>query len=464
MEILDLASGVLLVCLLVSLWALPALPWLRSPRAWSAAFVLLAGVSVILRKGWNAELALDWLAVVLLVSVGMNLAYELLIEQRWPLRAMIVAVVIITASGAYLRAYRLQDIVQSGEPLQPDVQYYQAQARYTMNPFAAGYKSPLWPAMNSPLVRTVHNQSVAIRLLSWTFGVLMLPAVAFALARLFDPLVGVIVAAVLATDTWLIDLCCQGLREECELFLWMFLLLRLFASPGGSVGHVLWTACIGGLLLLLRNIAIVPLVVVIVLAAIQQRWTWDRIMVGLGLLVLMVCPFYLNQYLVHGDPFFMEKRDARYHANLEFYDRQAPPGLSMPSEDELQDNLYNGRPLSPVAYLFRYHSFPRLLALQYQGTRDILSGRLFQQQATGWLRMVCIVGLMATVLLSKYRFAFLFALANCVGMRAHLQALGQLDQRLLLPVMVIWLAAGWWLLSRAVLLGGRTWLERSRGN
>ena len=95
---------------------------------------------------------------------------------------------------AYLRAYRLDEVIQAHRELQPDVEYYRQRALQTANPFAAGHKSPLWSALHAPILRVWPDQNVSMRLPSWWFGVAMIPLCGWVLGRLLHPVAGVIVA------------------------------------------------------------------------------------------------------------------------------------------------------------------------------------------------------------------------------------------------------------------------------
>ncbi len=362
-----------------------------------------------------------------------------------------------------MRAYQFQQVIEADDrQLQPDVRYYQQQALRTANPFAAGWKSPLWSAMHAPIVRHASDPDLAMRVLSWSFGILMLPAVAVGMARLFEPIVGVVVAAFLAVEPWSIDLCTQGLREEFGVCLWMAVLVLLFDLRAVASGPVTWRRVIsagfvGGVLLLLRNTAVVPLLVLMAWATVSQRWPVRRAAVALLLPIGMVLPFYVNQWRVFGDPAAMEKRDARFHANLEFAARP-PPGLSMPAPQEFEHDPFAGEPLSPAAYLLKLHTPKQFVGYQSRGITRIVTGEPFESLCSHWLRLICAFGLIATAVLPRMRFAIVFVLASAIGIPAHLSAINQLELRLLLPVLIIWLAAGWWWIATIIRTGGRRWL------
>lgn len=445
----DAGNVVLLACLVVVVCAL-GISAAVSRGGLIGAAVGTVMIAILARISLEPQGVTDVLAALLLIAAGLGLGYFLFARRRWPRHGLLVLLATVTAVGAYERTFRLDEVFAATERhLQPDVRYYQQQALRTANPFAAGEKSPLWPALNAPIVRASADPDRGMRWLSWACGILMLPAVGLALSVLLSGAVGVIVSGALAFEPWLIDLCTEGLREEAGVCLWMLVLWLALARPQLTMGRSVATGLAGGVLLLLRNISVLPLVALMILLLVQRRAALRHAPALLGLPFLLVLPFYVNQYRVHGDAFWMEKRDARYHANIEFSRESAPPGLTMPTHEEWRANLFAGEPLSPMAYLLKYHSFGDFLRGQWKGTTTIIRGRPFASIYTMWFRIMCMVGLIGAAAAARTRWMPLFVLACVAGIPAHLYALGHLEQRLLLPVLVIWLAAGTHLLVEA---------------
>lgn len=451
-------------------------------RSLMFTMISAAGVAAV-RVFVDADQALDVAAAGLLCAVVATVGGSMVVGRTWPRGAFVIALVTVAAVGAYLRAHELARTLDSTEPLQPDVRYYQQQALRTANPFAAGEKSPLWPALHAPLMRTLSDPVLAMRVLSWSFGILMVPVVAFGIGRLFEPAVGIVVAAGLAVNPFLIDLCTKGLREELGVCLWMGVLVLLFgrrkppavpilhtagaeiAEPGRSCRQagMCWprVAAAGtsaGVLLLLRNTDAPVLMVLVTYGLARMRIGWPRVAVGVALPVAIALPFYVNQWRAHGDPFYLEKRDARYHANLEFINGGGPAGLTLPDRATYDRDAYAGDPVSPAAYLFKFHTPSQVILNQWTGLKRVVLGDPFSSDTSIWMRLACAAGLLATLLSARTRFAALFVAGSVLGIRAHLIALGGFEERLLLPVLVVWLAAGWWLIATAVRVGLLQWL------
>jgi hypothetical protein len=451
----DLATLIILGCA-VAAWR-AVRPGGASPRQETAVAGLAAVGLLVVRVAGGSAVALDVVSMGMLVLTGLLAGYWLAVRREWPRGAMILALAVVTAAGTFWR----RDCVEScrGEPLQPDVRLFQQQALHTFNPYAAGLKSPLWSAMHAPLVRLWDDPDQAMRFWSWIFGVAMLPIAGLVIGRLFDPVVGVVVAGLLAADPYLVLLCCEGLREEMGLCLWMAVLLLLFDRPGRSWKRVLLAGLTGGVLIWLRNVEVVPLMALVAWAAASQRWNWRQAATSLLMPVLIVLPFYISQYRASGDAFAMEERDARGLVNLEFMGRPVPAGVNMPTESQAAADPFAGKLISPWKYLFGMHSLGDLARRQVWGSWHIIAGRSFEYGFSRWTALACVVGLVATALSGRHRFAIVFVLFSLLGMRAHMASLGHLDLRLLLPVMVLWLSAGIWLVAAVIRVGGRRWLD-----
>jgi hypothetical protein len=453
----DLATLIVLGCV-VAAWR-AGRPRGIPVRYQAVAGVIASVVMVVVRIGGGAAATLDVACLGMLVLVGLLLGYWLVVRHEWPAGAMVLALAVATAGGTFWRQDRLE--AARAETLHPDVRHFQQQARQAFNPYAAGLKSPLWSAMHAPVIRLAGDPNQAMRFWSWVFGVAMLPIAGLVVGRLFDPVVGVVVAGWMAADSYLVSLCCEGLREEMGLCLWMVVLCLLFDRPKPSWKRVIFAGAAGGILIWLRNTEVAPLIALLVWAAISRRWKWQQAAVGLVMPLLIVLPFYVNQYRVFGDPFAMEKREARSQVNLEFMGRSVPGDVSMPTPEEVARDPFAGGPISPAKYLFGMHSIADLARRQWQGVYEVLSGRSFEYAFSRWTALACAAGLVATALSRRHRFVIVLVLFSLLGMRAHMISLGHLDLRLLLPVMVMWLTAGVWLAVMLVRIGGRRWLAMS---
>jgi hypothetical protein len=423
-------------------------------RAVLAGMVLAA--VLIVRVAGGARLAFDVVSVGMVVLVGLLAGYWLVVRREWPKGAMVLALAAVTTGGTFWR----QDVMEQAlaNPLQPDVRHFQQQAQQTFNPYAAGLKSPLWSAMHAPILRLASNPDHAMRFWSWIFGVAMLPAVGLVVARLFDPVVGVVAAGLLAADSYLVSLCCEGLREEMGLCLWMAVLLLLFDGAGCSWKRVILAGVAGGVLIWLRNVEVVPLMALLVWAAISRKWTWRQATVGLMLPLIIVLPFYVNQYRTFGNALAMEQRDARGLVNLEFLGRPVPADVPMPTAEQVAQDPFAGEPVSPSKYLLGMRTPSDLVSRQLRGVYHVLAGRSFEYGYSRWTALACAAGLVATILSGRHRFVIVLVLFSLLGIRVHMVSLGHLDLRLLLPVMVMWLTAGTWFVALLVRLGGRRWL------
>jgi len=207
----DAGAAILLICFAV---VCRFLPLMSSRLGQCGLFAVTFIATSIVRATAGASQALDAAAALLLAYTATAIGRVVIARKSWPAHALLIALAVVTATGAYLRAYRLAEVIQDHRPLSPDVQYYRDHALATGNPFAAGFKSPLWPALHAPLLQLNPDANVSMRLLSWLCGIGMLALTGGVLGKLLHPLAGVLTTGVLAVEPWLIDLCCEGLREE----------------------------------------------------------------------------------------------------------------------------------------------------------------------------------------------------------------------------------------------------------
>jgi hypothetical protein len=409
--------------------------------AWTL-FALGVAVVLVVRASLGPYEGMILAAAVYLCAVALGLVHILVIRETWPRHAMAIALCTVAATGAFMRALRFEQ--QAPNALFPDVKYYRAQATRTANPWAAGTKTPLWSALQAPLVRAFPEDPWIMRVLSCLAGIAVVPALGFVIGRALGGPVGVAVAALCALDTWMIDLCTHGLREHFNLLLWCALFAVAFGREGPRP-RAWWKAgAVGGVLLMLRNTNFIPLVVLIGYAGLTRKWRAWQAAAGLALAFVIVAPFYVNQWRAYGDPFALEKRDTRYYVNREFGNRSNPPFPMAPREARRRDP-FAGQPVSPFAYLVSCRPLSEVVRNQWVGVRRVVSGRAFQRRPLTWLPLACGAGVIGLLLLPQ-RWLSLFFFASIVGMQAHLIAIGVLEQRMILQAYPIWLAGGFFLI------------------
>jgi len=444
-----------------------ALRWLPSPDRglrltlwglWAAGIV----ATVAARIAWGGFAGSVAAATAFAVLVGLALTDMVVSRRAWPARALGVALCVLTAVSAFTRAVRFDQV--RGEPLQPDVVYYRQHAAETANPFAAGNKTPLWSALHAPLVRLYPDEPAVMRILSCCAGIGVVPLIAAVIGRFLGGVVGVVVAGFCALDTWMIDLCCQGLREEPNLILWLLLFAGAFRSDGPSPRGWLAAGLLGGVLALLRNTNWPAMIVILGYAALTRRWQAWQSVLALLLPVAIASPFYVNQWRQYGDAFYLEHRDTRYYVNGEFGgSRNLPAGVTMPPPEERARNPYAGDPVSPFDYLFRLRPLKAALYGQWYGiTRTVLGYSFGWAPPTEWLGLICAAGL-AGLRLVPARWMTLFVIASVAGMQAHLIAIGTLEQRMILQAYPFWLAGGINLLCAVVARGVGVWKRDGPG-
>ncbi len=451
----------LLNCLLAGLIVRRLAPRERPRRAAWAGLLFAGGIAVVaVRLLAGAYPACAAATAVFGLLFGLGAVDTLANRRTWPPRAVGVALCVLTAAAAFPRAIRFEQVRE--DALFPDVVYYRQQAQRTWSPFAAGNKAPLWSALHAPIVRWFPDDPGAMRIPSCLAGIAAVPLTGAVLGRFLGAPVGIVVAGLCAFDTWMIDLSCQGLREDANLILWLLFFRAAFPAPkrasppprGRDRG---WLAAgvTGGLLLLLRNTNLPALTAMLLCMIALRRWRPTERALAVALPLAIVSPFYLNQWRHCGDPFHLERRDARYYCNGEFgaYPTRPLLPVAFPAPEVMDRDPFAGEPVSPLDYLFRMRPPGEALRNQASGVGRAMIGLAFGWQPVGWFGVLCAAGL-AGMLVRPTWWMPLFFLSSVAGMPAHLIAIGRLEQRMLLQAYPFWLAGGvmllWIILRRGV--------------
>ncbi len=459
-----------LVAILILVLTVPVLRWLapadRLLRTllwglWGAGVV----GGVVARAAWGGFAGCVAAALAFAVVLGLALVHCLVARREWPARAMGIALCALTVVGGFQRIARFDQL--KDEPLLPDVAYYRTQAQRVSSPFAAGNKAPLWPAVTAPLIRLFPDETWPIRAASCCAGIAVIPLMALVLGRFLGNPVGVLVAGVCALDTWMIDLCGQGLREEANLCLWLLFAAAVFGRDGPAGRGWLWAGLLGGGLLLLRNTNVAALFAVIIYAAAVGAWRWRRSGAGawrpwqcaaaILMPLILVTPFYVNQWRKTGDAFHLEHRDARFYVNREFGGSRIPARpVTMPPPEVLEHDPYAGDPVSAFDYVFRLRPPREAVYNQFRGTVVSMLGCGFGWWPPEWFGILCAVGTLGLLVLPM-RWMTILVTASMAGMPAHLISIGMLERRMLLQAYPFWLAGGVALLWAALARGLEAW-------
>ncbi len=297
----EIAAGIsLIVCLI----------------GWSVFFalVIFAGES---RQFWKERLSADraarWVptaAAVLLVGFGAMLRFDALLVRSqlvdtspWANTVQQSLRPLLPDYHAFYRANFAED------PYRADVRSYLdgAEAMSLGSFYDASFREPVYVGLVKFFVALAGRREIGILLQSLFFSIAVLP-LAFLLAI---PMVGrwwaVAMLVPLVLHEWLIFEAPSGYRLSAYVF---FLLLFVATVFGRDRGHPVLRPVISGVLAavvcLIRLSGLSLVLPILVLGAWEKRKQsgWPMLGVAVFTMTVLVAPYLVNCYRVHGDPFY----------------------------------------------------------------------------------------------------------------------------------------------------------------
>jgi 4-amino-4-deoxy-L-arabinose transferase-like glycosyltransferase len=272
-------------------------------------------------------------------------------------RAVARAAVLALPAGYALVEGTVQAYVSRHLSLDRDVLDFQSLA-HNMTPYSVfgGVREPLWPVLFVLPVRLLGDHSaIAIRLIGVLGFVFMIVAFQLLARELFGRTLSIIAALVLAASPWLIYQAARGLREETSAGLTLLLCLWLI-KPELTGRRIVLLFGLAGLTGLLRWDTMVIMLPVLAIALILRRPHPAAWVAGPAVLMLLVGPLLLGNYIRNGDPLFHSNIHARFFRNIEFHDR---PGF--PTSAQIAADSFVGPPITWTQYVFGLHSGRELL-------------------------------------------------------------------------------------------------------
>lgn len=354
--------------------------------------------------------------------------------------------------------------------LEPDAFWYVQLAEKMTSPYDTGVqepfpmsREPFWVWMIKGWFLLVGNSSMHLRLLSLGLSLLLL-AVAYKVFRDYTgrPLVGLLVAGLLAANPYLIGLSVRGLREEAYLtailcFVYVLVAPEESRTPARRAIGLALSGAAAQLLRFNSYVFLIPLLFIRGWKQGSAKLTY--VALPLVFITLVSLPHLLYNLRQYGDPMHSVNMHFLWARNFEnaFVKRVECEGC--PSREEFYVNCCTGPAVGPVGYLFGLHSLREVLSGTLRGYLDMYlrPTDLFEIQSgtkshVGYAFYLFGLGL---VLFGPYREMLLviILLANAVP---FVMALG-FDARLGLqtvPFVTFVLAyALWWSFEQALRLG-----------
>lgn len=271
---------------------------------------------------------------------------------------------------------RLGAFVESGwTRLNPDAITYMQLAESLRSPYDTMYREPLWIWMIKGWFWLVGSSAPHLRLLT---GILSL-AMVYAGYRLFRdytgrPLVGLLVAALLAANPYLVSLSARGLREEAYILAILGMAYVVFVRPCPlSVrSQVVWLAVAGAAAHLLRFNSYVFAIPLLAL------WAWRQgpgrrryVLVPLAVIAAVSAPHLAHNYQRYGDPLYSVNVHFVWSRNYEFVMLKQTGCEGCPSREAIEVDSTAGSILGAREYLFGLHTVREVVERTLQGYRDM---------------------------------------------------------------------------------------------
>lgn len=160
----------------------------------------------------------------------------------------------------------------------------------------------------------------------------------------------------------------RGLRLEAYcICVMLFLLMYFFARGNKKWWTPLLFAFSGGLILLNMSSALGFVYLVLIMAALLNRWKWRMLPIVFILPMLMIFPHLLNNKKNYGDYLFSANVHTKIFRNYEF---AGQPGF--PTKEEVTKNGYAGADVTPFHYIFGMHKFSDVAKRTFKGIKWIL--------------------------------------------------------------------------------------------
>lgn len=315
--------------------------------------------------------------------------------------------------SAHLRC--LQLAAKGWNPLDPDAAYYRQLALNMASPYDTGRREPFWVWIIKSWFWVAGDSPFHLRLLTVLLSLLLIVAVyKFFHDYTESPLMGVIVAALVGVNPYLIELSVRGLREEVyAITILCAAYCVLVSRPWLSLKwRGIGLALAGTAAQLLRfNSYVFLLPLAYAWAWRYCRSAWYALLPLLFVAVVSV-PHMLHNHREFDDPLYSLDSLATWSRNYEFVVLKRSGCKECPSSEEVMVNGYTGPPVTTLEYMLGMHSAQELMARMFSGLFDLYLKPtfLFETQTGVPARIgygLYLLGL-GLVLFNRYRELLLF--------------------------------------------------------
>lgn len=340
-----------------------------------------------------------------------------LLQKQQNASAYIVLLMALLYIGVDLRLAELN--LARFRPLDPDAESYQTIAASMRWFYDTGYREPLFILFQKISLSILGTTDYAVRMVSFTASVALIPLAALAGRRIHSMATGLIMAALIATSPEWASQAVRGLRlESFTIGLLALTTIVLAENVTSRKRHLAAMIAAASTICLIRITSLWFCLLALAFGIYKRGWSTKDFCLAVGILIGVQIPFLINCQLQFEDPLFACNQHIRFYRNQEFRDQ---PGF--PTSEELEQNSYAGPPVTAAEYFFGMHS---IWELAHRTLREFNSIFLGSKLST----LVC----------SKNGFLHVWAVAA-------LAAIAVTRQRVLLAWMAILIGPITWLYS-----------------
>lgn len=444
--------------LVVICWAaLLILFWVRS-GGWRApgrvlGLGIVAAASAVPAGLLGAEQASRALTLAVVACGVIGFGAVLAQRRTMDKPALIGLVSAVLVIGAWSRAERLSLTWEQHPPLNPDaIEAYESGSRI-VHPWQPAFRCGLWYMPVGLMARLAGPDAYNVCWVSYAASIAAMLAIYLVTARWLHPFVGLLAMAGYALNPVAQAMAASGMRADAYVGMTYLVIYFLFVRRQTSWSQFIGLGVVGGTMLLLRQIALVPMLAGWIYGLLTSRSLWPKWLSAFGIWLAFITPFYLSQRFLSPahDAWHIEHRNVRAFANM-----GPPHERSDPLRKELLARLERGDEIGPAEFFLRYHSPGQIGRAMLQGLRQIVVGNHFSQYVPTWWVWVVVAGSVG-MLWSRHRWFFIYGLFSIFPIQVFLLGQYILTDRLVLHVYPFWLTIGLWAVLRAlaVLLSSR---------
>jgi 4-amino-4-deoxy-L-arabinose transferase-like glycosyltransferase len=275
--------------------------------------------------------------------------------------------------------HRITELVQvAGQPLAPDAIGYRKIAIHMplTAPYHTWVREPGWIWLARIWFEIFGHAAVQLRILSMVFGMATIVAAWWFARRYFSSrVVGVLTAALLATNAELIFQSTRGLRLEAMSFFLVVFVYFTFVDEVPRRRRIAGLTAGGAMAILVNFSAFTAVVPLVVYAAWRHRLGIRGAALVLGVIIVLVLPNLRYEQETTGDPFWASDIAATWYRNFEFVGIRHIACDGCPTPSEYAVDSFSGSPTTWTHYILGMHPFGTVVRRFGAGYRTVFLER-----------------------------------------------------------------------------------------